>query len=491
MKTKKLKYLATGLMFLLVLGSCSDDLNRFPHASIERSQSFETIEDAATWNTGLYAQFQSRVYGLFMFPTDIQADQLNATLDYGNRNGSLHRWDFLADDYTIRDTWRLMYSSITNINAALEGFETIELEDPDDQAELNKYIAEAHFARAYYYHQLVLRFANEYDPSTAASDLGVPLMLEYDINNFPPRSSVEAVYQQILTDISVAKTGLSSVEGSQGAIYFNSDVVTALEARVKFHMHDFVGAKTAADQLISSGKYPLIDNQEDFAKMWHNDFAQEDILQMFVSVPNEGARTNGIYLGFNSGTGKFSPDFVPSQWVIDMYDDSDIRKDVYFEEKLVEIGGNEYTDVKLVNKYPGNPELFTTDNTNYQHAPKVFRIAEMYLISAEAGGDAGLSALNSLRTARGLDDLDVSGDALTDAVKDERFRELAFEGFRLDDLKRWDEGVERRDPQNLDLIIVGPDFHTLSKEAGNNKFTWGLPTNDITINQDLEQNPGW
>ena len=101
MKTTKLKYLATGLMFLLVLGSCNDDLNRFPHEQLVRSQSFQTVQDAATWNTVMYALLQYRVYGLFMYSTDIQADQLNATLDYGNRNGGIHRWDFLADDYTM------------------------------------------------------------------------------------------------------------------------------------------------------------------------------------------------------------------------------------------------------------------------------------------------------------------------------------------------------------------------------------------------------
>ncbi|UJH89800.1 RagB/SusD family nutrient uptake outer membrane protein [Antarcticibacterium sp. 1MA-6-2] len=188
---------------------------------------------------------------------------------------------------------------------------------------------------------------------------------------------------------------------------------------------------------------------------------------------------------------RFSPDFIPSEWVVEMYAEDDARREVYFETLPVTLGGLDYSDLVLVNKYPGNPELFTGANTNYQHAPKVFRIAEMYLISAEAAvrstGDAA-ATLNSLRVARGLEAL---ASVTLEDVKEERTRELAFEGFRLDDLKRWDEPMIRKDPQTLDAIQTGPGFHTLTKEEDAPKFIWGIPTHDITINRNLEQNPGW
>jgi hypothetical protein len=121
----------------------------------------------------------------------------------------------------------------------------------------------------------------------------------------------------------------------------------------------------------------------------------------------------------------------------------------------------------------------------------------MYLISAESAlnipGANALTPLNALRQARGLDAVSVSGDALQTAVRDERFRELAFEGFRLDDLKRWDEGFTRRDPQNEMLLLQGENTFTKSVEASNPKFIWGIPAYDITINPNLadQQNPGW
>jgi len=490
---KKLKYYIIPIFALAMLTvSCSDDLERFPFNSIEQSQAFKTIEDAANWDNGFYAFFRGRVSGSIQFVTDIQADQLNASKDFGNRNGFPHRWDgFLAADGTISSIWSSLYSGITNVNVALAGFETLELEDAGEIAQLEVFKADAHFARAYYYYQLIIRYANDYDPATAGTDLGVPLLLEYDVNALPARATVQQVYNQILIDLQAASTGLAGIAGSQGSNYFNADVVKALEARVKLSMEDWTGAKTAADLLINSGTYPLMTSSLELSDMWTNDNPQEVIYQPFVSAPNELTNTNAIYLGFNADDATWTPDFIPSQWVVDEFDNADIRKSVYFDEKNVKIQGAVTPGISLVNKFPGNPALFTSANTNYQHAPKVFRIAEMYLISAEAGlmgAGNGDVPLNALRNARNLPS--ILSPTMAD-LKEERFRELAFEGFRLDDLKRWDEGFTRRDPQDTNLINVGTGYESLSKTATDPKFTWAIPANDETINPNIVQNPGW
>lgn len=499
MKRFKIQLLA-GSILLLGAVSCTKNLDKFPASDIELSQSFQTVKDAKTWNTGLYSNLRGRVGGIYTFTTDVQADQLNASLDFGNRNGSPHRWEgFLADDYSIRDIWSGYYRGITNANISINGFNQITPSTPAETTELNRYKGDAHLVRAYYYHQLVKLYAKAYNPATAGTDLGVPLLLDYDVTALPERATVKAVYDQILSDLAQAKTFLAGVPGVQGATRFTSDVVTALEARVKLNMQDWAGAKAAADALIATNRYPLITTQAAFTAYWHTDTKTESILQLQVIAPNELANANSIYLGFIPATKRFTPDFIPSQWVVDMYEATDIRKAAYFEQKPLTIQGINYNNVWLVNKYPGNPALFTAANTNYQHQPKVFRIAEMYLISAEAGARMGGAAvadallkLNALRTARGLTDLTgLSGTGLINAVKEERTRELAFEGFRLNDLKRWNEGFTRRAPQNTAFLTSGPNYFTLSKAAGDNQFVWGIPTNDITINKNLQQNPGW
>ncbi|WP_417371094.1 RagB/SusD family nutrient uptake outer membrane protein [Gelidibacter japonicus] len=478
---------------VLTVCSCSDDLERYPYSSIEQSQSFKTIADAKNWDVGFYSYFRGLVSGNIQFVPDVQADQLNASRDFGNRNGFPHRWEgFLAADGTIADIWARLYSAITNVNVAIAGFETLDIEDQAAIVKLNTYKGDAHFARAYYYHQLILRYAKAYDPSTAASDLGVPLVLEYNVNAQPSRNTIKEVYDQILKDLDIAGQYLSNVPGKKGATTFNKDVVKALKARVLLHMRS-PEAKTVADDLINSGTYPLMNTETLLKDMWKNDNSQEVIFQPFVQAPDQLVNANVIYLGYNPSEDDYTPDFIPSQWVVDMYDDNDIRKAVYFDKKEVRVMGITFPNIYLVNKYPGNPNLFTGANTNYQNAPKVFRIAEMYLISAEAGAMASGDAqtpLSALRIARGLPA--IANPTLQD-VKDERFRELAFEGFRLDDLKRWGEGFERKDPQNEDLILTGPNYETLSKPVSDPKFIWAIPERDVTVNPNLkgEQNPGW
>jgi hypothetical protein len=491
---------------VITVASVSCDLNRYPYDAIEVTQAFATMKDAGTLNNGLYRGFRSVVYGIYMFSTDVQADLLNATLDYGNRNGFPHKWTpFLADDYTIRDTWRYQYNVIANINNVINNSDKIAITTPDEQNTMNKYMGEAYLMRAYFYHQLVLRFAKDYEPASAATDLGVPIVLDYDPSLKPSRSTVAEVYQQILDDLGQAETLLASTPGVQNASRLNKDCVTALKARVFLCMHNYTGAVTAANSLITSGTYPLITDATNFKNMWVNDGSsaatgQETIFQLAASQPSELGNANSIYLGFNPTSGKYTPDFVPEQWVIDQYEATDIRKAAYLEQKPVYVMGVDYPGEWCINKYPGNPALFTGATTNYQHKPKVFRIAEMYLISAEAAAQApateadALATLNLLRTARGASTLvGLTGTALMDAVKAERERELLCEGTRIDDLKRWKMGFTRSASQNDALLVTGQDFTIKTVTASDPKFVWAIPANDMTTNPNLagEQNPGW
>lgn len=486
------------LATIVAIAATSCNLDRFPYDSIEQSQSFQTVKDATSLNNGLYSILKGRVYGIYTYSTDVQADLLNATLDFGNRNGSPHKWTtFLADDYTIRDSWTGYYYAITNVNNFLDNVDKIVTTVAADAATISLFKGEAYLMRAYYYHQLVLLWAKDYEPATAATDPGVPLILKFDITLRPKRSTVAEVYTQILADIAQAKTLLTTT-GVKSSTKLTKDCITALEARVQLCMHNYSGAVTTANSLISSGTYPLINTAAALKAMWINDNSTEVIFQLFASQPSELANANSIYLGFNPTLNKYVPDFVPQKWVIDLYDDADIRKQVYLEKKVLYIQGTTFNDIYCINKYPGNPTLFTAATTNYQQKPKVFRVAEMYLISAEAAAQApatevaALTTLNQLRTARGLTALSgLTGTALMNSIKDERLRELLCEGNRLDDLKRWKMGMVRKAPQNLNLITPGADFEQKSVPAGDPKFVWGIPANDITTNPNLVQNVGW
>ena len=498
---KSIKNILGVSIALLGLGACQKKLDLYPYSTIETSQSFKSVKDALSWNTGLYADIRGRVYGAYDIPQDVQADYLNASLDYGNRNGNPHRWgtSFLADDGALSTAWSGYYFALKNINAEIAGFETIPATTPADIASMSKYKGDAYLARAWYYSQLMLRFAKPYEPASATTDLGVPLVLSYDLNAQPPRATSKQVYDQIISDINQAKTYLAATAGTQGSVKFTKDAAAALEARVRLNMQDWAGAMAAAQTLISSGTYPLINTAAELSAYWTTDLAKETICQLAVVKTTELANTNSIYLGYSAANGKYDPDFIPTQTIINLYDAADIRKGVYFAALPVIVQGINYPGLTLVNKFPGNPALWTAASTNYQQAPKMFRIAEQYLIYAEAAQRLGganealaLTTLNQLRVARGVPALSgISGTTLRDAIRDERTRELAFEGFRLWDLKRWHLGFTRGTAQNLGPIINGANFNQLSIAADDPKFTWGIPTNDLTINTNLVQNTGW
>ncbi len=493
---KKIKIgILSGVLALTALTSCKK-LELYPYNTIELSQGFKTVSDAQKWNTGLYSAFRGRIYAGYLVPQEVQADMLNASADYGNRNGNPHRWgdSFLAADQA--GIWNAYYSAIANVNTMIKGFETITPANATETTQLNKYKGDARLIRAHYYHQLILRFAKAYNPTTAGNDLGVPLVLEFDVTALPARASVKAVYDQIIADITAAKALLSAAPGAQGSNVFNVDVATALEARVRLYMQDFTGAYTAANSLITANKYPLYNTPAGLKTYWHNDGKQEDIMQV-LSNDAEVAPTNVIFLGLNGPQGWFTPDFIPTQTAVNMFEDADFRKGAYLDRKLVQIQGAQYPNLYLVNKYPGNPALLAgAVYTNYRHSPKAYRIAEQYLIAAEASATTNpansLAALNALRVARGLTALSgLSGAALVQEVRAERTRELAFEGYRLWDLKRWGLGFNGRPAQISGPIVVGPNFDQLVIDAANPKFTWGIPPTELLINKNLVQNPGW
>lgn len=497
---KKLKYITYALALGLFFQSCETD--RFPEGNIELSKSFQKVSDAEYWNNAVYSYLRGRVYGVYTSITDIQADQLNASQDFGNRVGDPHRWtSFNSDSYEIRDVYSGYYSAINNLNTQLQGFDKITANTDDEKAKMNVYYGDAYLARAYYYYNLTLRFSKAYNAATAAKDLAVPLVLVPDLEGKPSRATVTEAYKQILEDLGKARTMLAGKVGKAGSNRFNIDVVTALEAKIKLSMNDFAGAKLAAAKLIDGGLYPLNKTKESLSKMWNADNGTEVIFQSKVSRPAELPNLVSNYYGYSAGNKDYRPDFLPSKWVLDMYDNADFRKSVYFKKVKVTMSTVNMTDsLIIVNKYPGSLEngLNADISTNYS-TPKVFRIAEMYLIAAEASYSANpsntadaLKYLNALREARGLTALSgLTGVALLKEIKDERLRELAFEGFRLDDLKRWGEGFQRHDPQSTQLVRQGEEYSTRKIEATNPKFIWGLPNNDITINPNLIQNTGW
>lgn len=511
------------LSLLLGVGITSCDLDRYPENSIASEMSLTSVSDASKWNTGFIASFRARLYGEMAMNPDKQADQLNPSCDFGNRSGEIHGWvNFNSDENEIATAWSNLYKGLINPNFFIANHKNIQVEEKD-RDEMNMYIADAHFVRAYYYSELALRFGSPYKAATASQDLCVPLVLKYDIYDKPARATNEVIYGQIFADLEQADKLFASIgdsklkiklQGKAQSNIFTRDAISALKARTYLYMSEWQKAYAEAAKLIASKRYPLIKpDLKAMEAMWRNDESSEEIMMMSISRPDE--LPNSIaYFGASSIKEKkkkypvCSPDWLPTQWMIDLFDAKDLRKNIYFDaSQMTFYGGYKYKGLTVISKFKGNPlyAANTTDQAwgiipNSVIAPKAFRIAETYLIAAEAAYKLNDEAnakkyLNALRKSRGLADVTVSGDALFQEIKDERTRELAFEGFRLWDLRRWGMPMERHDHQTLkgNYDFLTKDFLNTKIPANHYKMVWAIPYRDLQTNPNLkgQQNPGW
>ena len=496
------------LIFIAIpflLNACFS-LDQEPYKELSEKNSFKSIQDAQFWVNGMYATLRTNVYGRSMYATDAQADFANLARRSSNSDilTEIHNWTLLtSSNGVIATIWQNYFNAIQNINIGLEGIPTIPISaqgSATSTAQINQNMGELYLARAYYYTYLVTHYCPAYDESSV---YGLPLLDKPTINDFPNRSTVKETYEFILNDIARAEQLLSNITGSAGKATFSKDAVAALKARVLLYKEDWAGAYQAANGLISAGTYPLTTTSPTLQNAWEKDGTAETITQLYARYDKgntaELPNGNDVYLGeeksyYTQKVLYYYPKLIPTQSFVDLFDDSDFRKSVY-------IKSTKYENIYLVYKYPDNDVLknSTRDDPTYLHRPKVFRIAEIYLIAAEAAYKNGDQAnakiyLDRLRTARGIGS--VTYTDLWTEIQNERNRELAFEGFRMADIKRWGLGVVRGTPQNLSAIVSDPadQYYQLNIPAGNYKMTWPIPPSDIRYEQgraNWQQNPGW
>lgn len=514
---KKVHILFASLLVAAGLTSC--DMDKYPYNAIEESLYMQQLSDFQSARYGLYSNFRTLTTGGYVLNPEMQADDFYGTTDQANYYGDLYRWNIQTSNGDISTMWSAYYSTIARANYYLDSYNKIvngEVAGISEEAlaEINNYVGEAYFVRAFCYFQLATLFCQPYDASTAASTLGLPLQLTYaptsDSSQYPGRSTLEATFGQITSDLTNASQMLETVyafgDNATDALYYiTPDVITALQARVALYMKDYPTAISASTSLINSGDYALANDAETYRGIWELDNGEETIWQIYMSNPNELGAATGLYFHGQYGIDPQIPNYFPSQTVLDMYDaENDIRYAAFFAEFFYQASTGASGDIMIFDKYPGNPTMGLSTDNHYINMSKPFRIAEQYMIAAEAYTESGnltegAKYLNDLRTARitgYANESFGSADALRNAVRTERHKELIGEGFRLTDLKRWGLGMDRGDnSQNNDLTYRPGDINStaMSVAAGDYRFTWPIPQSEIDTNPQIkgQQNPGY
>lgn len=506
---------------LLVAGMSSCDMEKYPYNAIEESLYMTSANDFANARIGLYSYYRSLTTGGYILLPEMQCDDFNATVGFSNTYGAAYRWDFQMSDGNIEGYWANYYKLIAHCNYFIDSYKKIEASEQAgfseaDMTKIKAYTGEAYFSRAFSYFNLVNHFCKAYNSASAETDLGLPLQLTYAPTSnsaaYPGRSSLKATYEQIVSDLTDAKNlvnNAAALESGKAAInYISSDVVTALQARVALQMKDYGTAVTASTSLIASNTYALINSEEAFRSMWVNDMGSEVMWQIYMSSDELGSATGTSFWGqYQTDPAKVTVDYVPSGSLTDLYDqENDIRFAAFFAPFTLNVSTGASGDIYLFDKYPGNPDIYSVVNVDnhYVNKSKPFRIAEQYLIAAEAYASQGnvteaakyLNDLKRNRIAGYTDRTFNSADLLMAEIRDERHRELAGEGFRLSDLKRWGLGVNRQNAvQDANLVLFPGSENTtaLTKNADDFRMVWPIPKAEIDVNPQIkgQQNPGY
>ena len=357
--------------------------------------------------------------------------------------------------------YQYFYQSIFYANAVIENIRNADVDDAGEP--LEQILGEAHALRAYNHFELVNLYGKPYTPETAASDRGIVLSDHIDIEQEFRPTNVGAVYAHILDDIARAEE-LMSVDkqpDSTRNYRFSLEALTAFKARVLLYMQRWQEAYDLASALIP--KYELQDLNalgEEKSRPWKAE-SSEAIL--------------ALDRPFSYASGDLVKGCILSEQILALFDaENDCRRSFLRE---ISLSGNQ-----------NGQKGYGVDRSSSDRIS--IRVAEMYLIAAEAGTylDSGLeharkflldlqskrmkpAAIEAQRSKIGA----MNAEQLRAEVAAERAREFLMEGHRWFDLRRTTRPA-------ISKTYEGSNY-TLN--ANDSRYTLPFPQSAVNGNPDL------
>lgn len=446
----KAKRYASFILAVLALSSCKKYLDVQPRASVPDEQ---TIVDQASAETALRGVYSALADGGY-YGTGFQS--------IGYLSGDNVQWtgsqsqvqEFInhkvnADNSTINTAWVAIYHTINRANNVIK--KVGELSETALSKELQRpIVGEAYFIRALAYFDLARTWG------------GVPLItaptLSQADNVGIKRASLAETYAQVLKDLEAAESLLPATTNRYRA---TQKTVWALKTRYYLYQKNWVKAEEYADKVILDNNYKLL---KPYSAFFANDArgTQESVFEIFYSTTEINAHRNQWQPQEKGGTRQWAPNDAFVSLVNNPL-----------------IGGNRNALVAKDNQNRWYGNLYYRNPAT--DPGYVIRIAEVYLIRAEARAQQGgaklsgaLSDLNAVRDRAGLGaSAAVTKEEILLAIENERRIEFAFEPHR------W-----------FDLVRTGRASTVLNiTDAG--RFLLPIPAEQRLIDKALDQNPGY
>lgn len=498
----------TAVISAVLLSSVSC-LEKYPGSAIPEEEAMKTFSDAEQHMIGVYASLKSSALysGLLTLLPDIQSDLVLPVVGNSNKYGNFYQWKILSTESEISSVYASLYAVIGNCNFYLDNIETVKASVTDDDKldALDIYTGEVYTIRALCYSELLKCFCKAYDPATAESELGVVLRTRYTVPEPVKRASLYDSYAFVVADLERAEELLDDDQDAADSPYITAAAAQALRARIALYMQDWdtaikyssilIDEKTDKDKTFALSSTMLEGGSyggslySQFGGLWYFDSGEEIIWKIGFTGTSYGGALGTTFLNYTRDYTYFYPDYVPSQWVLGLYTESDYRADAYFGDSSVTgipIGFDHGLSWPVLLKYFGNREFTNNYRLFGVSMPKPLRLAEQYLIRAEAYCRSNTQQnftlaskdISKLRAARiaGGGQIGLNANNWKEEISEERVRELYMEGFRLNDLKRWGMGFEREDPEVDGIQEEGSD---LKVDADDPLFVWPIPQHEL------------
>lgn len=521
------------IIIVLVITGCSKDfLDRRSLVQLGDASFWKNEQEARLGINSIYDALQDRV---------LYSGTLNAT-----GGASFHMYDCFGDNafnsykyegpgtfmesnidqsnLLFSNLWTSLYKGIARANAALENLEKIPTANISD-ANRNSFIGQAKFLRGLFYSHLAVYFQE------------APLILKVQKleEAYVPKNTYAELSAQVIKDFteSVDLLPASYPAGDYG--YATKGAALALLARFHLYNKNYQGVLDATTPLLTLG-YSLNTN---YAQLFteQGEFSKEVVFSVRFNqdVSNNGELLSATFAGIPK------VNYQPMKNLVEDYYCTDGRPIVLSQSPLTynplyspgtaanNAPQKNNRDPRLTASVYFNTDTFLTDlarrftgNTATKYGLKkyirktsvsatgisagspggqdfyVVRYADVLLMRAEAMIELNqlstayplinqVRARVSMPTVESVEGAGLSQAALRNVLRHERRVELAFEGLRYFDLKRWGTLEQAYQRARADAV---PAYNPTYMPGGKSEV-FAIPLSELTANNNLVQNPLW
>jgi hypothetical protein len=455
----------------LLLTSCSksDFLEIRPSGNtILTDDAIKTTDDLKKLMISAYSQINSNGFmnGNPLVSGDVMADDAVTTssiFDWSQIVG--HSMDLFNP--RGRDTWNNTYLAINRANVASSSTLADGILATASPAVASELKADAAYIRGLGFFHLVRFFGLPYSDATKnVAGKGIVIRLRGTTTiseSFDKiqRSTVEEVYNQVITDLKFAAANLPATRVAWNNGFATRDAAKALLAKVYFFKGDMANAAAEAKPLMQSGTYDLdADVINKYARATTTGGTTKEVIFAIPSVSNTNNLWGGLTGAYRTNNTNGSiPQFSPSASLIAAYTPAtDTRYNKFFLTK--------------------NGVIYTKKFDYNAMDAIVTGFDELLLIYAEAVASAGtptdlaeavlwLNKIEKRAYGAPVTTIAAGQTGITNAVRKERRLELSFRGERLHELKRLKMDVRGDAWDSRKVLFQIPD----DEQSGNPGIT--------------------